>query len=369
VTPPREPSALERLRQLERDDLARRQREAAGSGADGSGSAAGSVGTPRRRGILGGVVAALLLLVAKGKTLLLLLATKGLVILSALGKLGWTLATMGASFWFYAQFYGWSFGIGLVVLILVHELGHGLAAKLLGLRVGAPIFIPGFGAVIALKEQPRSTWVSAVVGYGGPLAGTLGGLVVLLAGPFVFDAGLAKALAHYTFLINFFNLVPVAGLDGDRISEPLGRVHWVAGLSFTAIVAMLLVTNGETHPGRSNPQLVFTLAILALGIVKAIRVHRRLAAAERGDATRLLDRVVGRQAGYTEEAGVERWQRRATSLAYFGLIGVLTWLVFTSEPPPRSGPARESTAAPIDGRGPGPMTTSAPRSSPTSAPA
>jgi Zn-dependent protease len=298
---------------------------------------AGGGASRPRRGVIGGVVAGLLLLLTKGKALLLLLATKGGALLSALkfGKLGATLLTMGASIGYYASLYHWKFALGLVVLILVHELGHGLAAKRLGLKVGAPIFIPGFGAVIALKEQPRSTWASAIIGYGGPLAGTLGGVVVLAFGRFAFDAGLATVLAHVTFLLNCFNLVPVGGLDGDRISEPLERSHWGAGLAFTAVVAVLMM-EGESRPGgRTNPQLVFVLAILLLGIVKAIRVHRRAAAVNAGDSGRLVDRLVGREAGYTEEAGVLPWQRRATAIAYFGLVGLLTCLAALSEPPPR----------------------------------
>lgn len=331
---PREPSALDRLRRLELEDRARQMGRPVGGETTAAGAPAH---TARKRGLVGGAVASLLLLLAKGKALLVLLATKGGVLLSALklGKLATTFATMGVSIWFYAGFYGWSFALGLVVLILVHEMGHGLAAMRLGLKVGAPIFIPGFGAVIALKQQPRSTWVSAIVGYGGPLAGTFGGVVVLLFGRFFFDARLAIVLAHFTFLINFFNLVPVGGLDGDRISEPLGRAHWSAGLAFTALAATLVATGGESSAKSTNPQLVFALAILVFGIVKAIRVHRRVAAAAAGDVGRLVDRLVGPRAGYTEEASVTPWQRRAAAIAYFGLIGLLTWLSSYSEPPPR----------------------------------
>ncbi len=332
MSEPREPSALERLRRLEEDDLARRKGRLVDEGA---GTAGASKSDSRRRGVVGGTVAGLVLLLLKGKSLLVLLASKGLLLLSALSKLWVTLGTMGASVLFYSGFYGWKFAFGLVVLILVHELGHGVAAKLLGLKVGAPIFIPGFGAVIALKGQPRSTWASAIVGYGGPLAGTLGGLAVLCFGHLFFDAGLALALAHFTFLLNFFNLVPVGGLDGDHISEPFERVHWGTGLAFTGLIAALTATGEETRPGGTNPQMLFLVAILVLGIVKAIRVHRRVVAAASGDQGRLVDRLTGPRAGYTQEATVEPGQRRAAALAYFGLIGLLAWLAGYSEPPSR----------------------------------
>src|SRR4051794_36530970 len=42
----------------------------------------------------------------------------------------------------YGSLYGWKWAIGFVLLIFVHECGHLVAAKRLGLRVGAPVFIP-----------------------------------------------------------------------------------------------------------------------------------------------------------------------------------------------------------------------------------
>src|SRR5437879_5122787 len=74
----------------------------------------------------------------------------------------------------YAMFFGLWFAVGFVLLIFVRESGHLLAAKRLGLKVGAPVFIPFMGAIIALKEAPRNAWIEAQVGIGGPMLGTLG---------------------------------------------------------------------------------------------------------------------------------------------------------------------------------------------------
>ena len=51
---------------------------------------------------------------------------------------------------------GRRFAVGFVLLIFVHECGHLVAARRLGLNVGAPVFIPFMGAFIALKEAPRT---------------------------------------------------------------------------------------------------------------------------------------------------------------------------------------------------------------------
>ena len=71
----------------------------------------------------------------------------------------------------YAVMYGWKWAVGFVILIFIHELGHVIAAKRLGLPVSAPVFIPFMGAFILLKEQPKNAWIEAQVGIGGPLFG------------------------------------------------------------------------------------------------------------------------------------------------------------------------------------------------------
>src|SRR6266581_4580656 len=82
--------------------------------------------------------------------------------------------TMILTIWIYAMIWGVWFAVGFVLLIFVHECGHLLAAKRLGLKVGAPVFIPFMGAIIALKDAPRNAWIEAQVGIGGPMLGTLG---------------------------------------------------------------------------------------------------------------------------------------------------------------------------------------------------
>src|SRR5271170_8050129 len=85
--------------------------------------------------------------------------------------------TMILSIGAYAMLWGWQFAVGFVLLIFVHECGHLIAAKRIGLKVGAPVFIPFMGALIALKEAPRNSWIEAQVGIGGPILGTAGAAI------------------------------------------------------------------------------------------------------------------------------------------------------------------------------------------------
>ena len=74
----------------------------------------------------------------------------------------------------YVWFGGWWFGIGLVGLLFVHEMGHVLEAKRQGLPVSAPLFIPFLGAMITLKEMPTDAWSEAKLALAGPLLGSAG---------------------------------------------------------------------------------------------------------------------------------------------------------------------------------------------------
>src|SRR5207253_8577684 len=105
------------------------------------------------------------------------------------GKLKWLLAlgkfmlpalktgiTMLVSIGYYSLLFGWPFAAGFVLCILVHELGHVFVAWRMGVPVSAPLFIPGMGALILQKRWARSAWDEALIGIGGPVAGTAAGL-------------------------------------------------------------------------------------------------------------------------------------------------------------------------------------------------
>jgi len=137
--------------------------------------------------------------------------------------------TMLISLFFYSMAFGWRFAAGFIILLFIHEMGHLIAARMVGLKVGLPVFIPFMGAVIALREAPRNAWIEAIVGIGGPILGSLGALAVascyLLTGNNLF-----LALGYVGFLLNLFNLIPMVPLDGGRIVSAITPWLWLVGL-------------------------------------------------------------------------------------------------------------------------------------------
>jgi Zn-dependent protease len=234
------------------------------------------------------------------------------------------MSTMLLSIIAYSSFYGWPLAAGIVILILIHELGHGLAAKIMKLDVSAPIFIPFFGALISMKEQPKTSWVESVVGAGGPLAGMCGGIIVLLVSFQIEDPNtqnLFTIIAWFTFVINYFNLMPVFGLDGDRITKPMTFYHWI----FSLIVISFLIAMSYHILGNILP---FTIFIFILSIVKTYKTYRR----EKGYLEKKtgLDKLKANDP-YLEEHNVSNRQKTCAMILFIGLCTLLNFLYIYTE--------------------------------------
>ncbi|MFT3855990.1 MAG: site-2 protease family protein [Aquabacterium sp.] len=156
---------------------------------------------------------------------LLLLLLSGL----KLGKVLTTGGTMLISVVVYAFIFGWRYAAGFVVLMFVHEMGHFIAARQRGLKVGVPTFIPFVGAWIEMKELPHDAETEAYVGLGGPLVGTIGAVGCYFLARDTGESWLL-AVAYGGFFLNLFNLIPLSPLDGGRITAVLSPKLWLLGV-------------------------------------------------------------------------------------------------------------------------------------------
>src|SRR5256885_15722313 len=121
------------------------------------------------KGAAGGL-GALGVLLAKFKFALLFVITKAKLLLLGLTKAS-TLLSMLLSMSVYWTLWGWKFAAGFVVSIYIHEMGHVQALTHYGIKATAPMFIPGVGAFIRLKQYPTDRREDARVGLAGPIWG------------------------------------------------------------------------------------------------------------------------------------------------------------------------------------------------------
>jgi Zn-dependent protease len=188
---------------------------------------------------------------------------KFLVLLFSALKLGKVLTvagTMAISVIAYSFVFGWWYAVGFVLLILVHEMGHYIAARQRGLNVGVPTFIPFVGAWIELKEQPMNAETEAYVGFAGPLVGSIGALACYFLAR-QYDSGLLLALSYAGFFLNLFNLIPLSPFDGGRITAVLSPRIWFFGVPI--LLAMFL--------WRPSPMLIVVAVLAAPQLLRAFK--------------------------------------------------------------------------------------------------
>jgi Zn-dependent protease len=183
-----------------------------------------SGGTPDKRPAWAertGALGVLALLLWKAKGLLALALGQGKLLLGGLGQSG-TLLTMLLSLGVYWTAWGWPFALGLVLSMYVHEMGHVAALRRHGIAATAPMFVPGLGALVRLKQYPVSAREDARVGLAGPLWGLGAALVALLA-YLATGAPVLTGIVVWGARLNLFNLMPLGPLDGGRGLRSLSR--------------------------------------------------------------------------------------------------------------------------------------------------
>ena len=192
--------------------------------------------TAQRRGLrgrIGSAVAAIVALIAK-----FFAAIKGAVLLLPKFKLLTTAGTALVSVAAYSLWFGWTFAVGFVILLFVHEMGHVLQLRREGIRASAPMFVPFLGAVVMMRQMPDDALAEARVGLAGPVLGTAGAGVCLAIGEAT-GSDLFRALAYIGFFLNLFNLLPVVPLDGGRAMAAMAPWAWFLG--FGVLVALELL--------------------------------------------------------------------------------------------------------------------------------
>jgi len=218
-----------------------------------------------KRGTIGAIAVASLLL-GKAKFLTLgILQAKTLFSMLAFAGVYWTA-------------YGWPLAFGLAASIYIHEMGHVSMLRRYGIAADAPLFIPGVGAVVLLKQRISDPVVDARIGLEGPVWGLGAGMAAFVIATMA-SSPTWGAIAELTGLINLFNLTPVWQLDGSRGFHALSRPQRIAvvaaiALVFAAtrqrllllvgIVALVRAALTTTSPGDTRTMATYIGLVAAL---------------------------------------------------------------------------------------------------------
>jgi Zn-dependent protease len=235
------------------EDLARRRAAVPGAG--------GGVGWGAGLGVVG---------------VLAFLLSKGKFLLGGLTKTG-PLLSIVASLGVYWALWGWKFGLGLIVLVYIHELGHVAALRRLGVPATAPMFVPGLGAFV--RHAPLATErEQADVSLGGPEWG-LGATLAAGLGFLASGEPLFAALCQWSARINLFNLVPMPPLDGGGAIGVLSHGQRIAlaavcggalALSGEGLLWLVLIVAGFRVFGAAAPQGDARVFLRYAGLIAAL---------------------------------------------------------------------------------------------------
>jgi len=178
---------------------------------------------------------------------------------------GFFISAAAYSFWFHS----WTFGIGLAVLILVHELGHVLEARRQGLHVSWPMFIPFIGAYVTISRAGLTPLRSGLISLAGPFVGSVGAAACWAASG-INGSSKLEVLANLGFLLNAFNLLPIGFLDGGHIATSIREAWRMPVIRFEGGVPMQAFA-----PDRARAVQLFMLyAGLAAAIVLCLLATR-----------------------------------------------------------------------------------------------
>lgn len=277
---------------------------------------------------------------------LALVAKLGGTVLKALktANLGWAAASAAA----YGVIFSWKFALALLLQLFVHEYGHVHAMRRTGMKVRGMYFVPFLGAVAVTEDAFTSRRQQAYVALNGPIWGSLFALVP--AGLWLWTREpIFAAVTAWWAVINLFNLIPVAPLDGGRLMQALAY-------SFSSSLGLALTVLGLGGAVVAGSTLGYEL-IWLVALLGALELVSESQARAGGRALRLLPErarfgpehfrylraVAGPPLGSPSEAfylrDLERVERAARAapmtprqvaawgLAYAGLAAVLFALV------------------------------------------
>jgi Zn-dependent protease len=170
------------------------------------------------------------------------------------------------------------FWIGLTAAIYVHEIGHVATLRRYGIEASAPMFVPGLGALVRMKQYPTDAHEEARTGLAGPLWGLFASAVALGLGVAI-GSPTALFVASTSASINVFNLIPVWQLDGSRGLKALSTfervIVGVAAIAvgvvtrqrMPAVVGVIVLGRlafGKAHPTGDRRVLALFLALVVL---------------------------------------------------------------------------------------------------------
>lgn len=187
------------------------------------------------------------------------------------------------------------FWAGLMVLvfgsILLHEIGHALAARRYGIKTHDIVLTP-IGGIARLAGMPKDPKQEITIAIAGPAVSFALYAILLVAhlvlpgiGPLIFFDALFEQLSFINLMLGMFNLIPALPMDGGRVLRGLLALKYdhLTATRKAATVARILAVAGAAGSvlGSSMGLFAFhwTYLIIAVFVYTTAGMELRMAQA------------------------------------------------------------------------------------------
>ena len=132
----------------------------------------------------------------------------------------------------------------LVLVLIIHELGHFAAMKIFGYKNVKMLFVPLMGAFVQGYKDIYSQKQSIVVVLSGPIPGVILGVFCFFTASYLHNSSLLNLAVLFLFL-NIINLLPLDPLDGGQMIKLLAKKRRdLFLLTFAFISSIVLIIAG-----------------------------------------------------------------------------------------------------------------------------
>lgn len=151
------------------------------------------------------------------------------------------------------------FAIGYVIMLVIHELGHVMAAKGYGANVRFGGFTP-FGAYIQILDQ-TSIKENAVIAISGPLCGLITTILYFFSYYLLHDVTFLW-LSFFTGVVSLMNLLPLDPFDGGKVVS--GTFYYFP------LIFLPVIGYGIYMTYTKEPILAVVLLMLGMYIIRNV---------------------------------------------------------------------------------------------------
>jgi stage IV sporulation protein FB len=169
------------------------------------------------------------------------------------------------------------FLVNLLVVLVIHELGHFIAMKVFKYENVRMLFIPLMGAFVQGKKSNYSQKQSLIVLISGPFPGiVIGNLLFWYSTWSPYNTWLGQPAILF-ILLNIINLLPLDPLDGGQMFKLLvKRVNEFLLMVFALISSLALIAIGAYMRNYIVIAFGFFMAFRVRALQKKYQMHKDL---------------------------------------------------------------------------------------------